>query len=180
MAEITAAMVMKLRDETGLPMMDCKKALQESSGDAVLAKQKLREKGIKPVRGGPTGDLFCRVVVETPVHLSREQKELLDTMHEKTGQDIFVASFSAMQHGETGEITSYSVWSKGADGLLPRTDLVHFYVAKGKEGEIEATADWDTVMRIAGDLMKPQGIYPERYRVKEFPSDEQLRRLGGD
>ena len=32
MAEITAAMVMKLRDETGLPMMDCKKALQESGG----------------------------------------------------------------------------------------------------------------------------------------------------
>ena len=40
MAEITAAMVMKLRDETGLPMMDCKKALQESNGDFELAKQK--------------------------------------------------------------------------------------------------------------------------------------------
>jgi elongation factor Ts len=47
MAEITAAMVMKLRDETGQPMMDCKKALQETNGDAELAKQKLREKGIK-------------------------------------------------------------------------------------------------------------------------------------
>ena len=38
---------------------------------------RLREKGVRPVRGGPTGDLFCRVVVETPVHLSVEQKELL-------------------------------------------------------------------------------------------------------
>jgi molecular chaperone DnaJ len=38
---------------------------------------RLREKGVRPVRGGPTGDLFCRVVVETPVHLSPEQKELL-------------------------------------------------------------------------------------------------------
>jgi molecular chaperone DnaJ len=38
---------------------------------------RLREKGIKPVRGGPTGDLFCRVVVETPVHLTKEQKDLL-------------------------------------------------------------------------------------------------------
>jgi elongation factor Ts len=47
MADITAAMVMKLRDETGQPMMDCKKALQESGGDSELAKQKLREKGIK-------------------------------------------------------------------------------------------------------------------------------------
>src|SRR4029079_6836945 len=47
MAEITAAQVMKLRDDTGLPMMDCKKALQESGGDFEKAKQTLREKGIK-------------------------------------------------------------------------------------------------------------------------------------
>lgn len=38
---------------------------------------RLREKGVKPVRGGPTGDLFCRVVIETPVNLTEEQKELL-------------------------------------------------------------------------------------------------------
>jgi elongation factor Ts len=47
MAEITAAMVMKLRDETGLPMMDCKKALQETGGDFDLAKQTARESGKK-------------------------------------------------------------------------------------------------------------------------------------
>src|ERR1700742_1581916 len=38
---------------------------------------RLRDKGVKPVRGGARGDLFCRVVVETPVHLSAEQKELI-------------------------------------------------------------------------------------------------------
>ncbi len=38
---------------------------------------RLRGKGIKPVRGGATGDLLCRVIVETPVKLTREQKELL-------------------------------------------------------------------------------------------------------
>jgi len=38
---------------------------------------RLREKGVKPVRGGPTGDLFCRVVVETPVNLTEEQKDIL-------------------------------------------------------------------------------------------------------
>ncbi|HEY3393030.1 MAG TPA: translation elongation factor Ts, partial [Lacipirellulaceae bacterium] len=47
MAEITAQAVMKLRDETGLPMMECKKALQEAGGDFELAKQKLRETGKK-------------------------------------------------------------------------------------------------------------------------------------
>ena len=38
---------------------------------------RVREKGVKPVRGGAAGDLFCRVVIETPVSLSGEQKELL-------------------------------------------------------------------------------------------------------
>ncbi|KTC86058.1 MULTISPECIES: molecular chaperone DnaJ [Legionella] len=37
---------------------------------------RLRGKGMKSVRGYATGDLLCRVVVETPVNLSREQKEL--------------------------------------------------------------------------------------------------------
>jgi molecular chaperone DnaJ len=37
----------------------------------------MREKGVRPVRGGAPGDLFCRVVVETPVSLRAEQKELL-------------------------------------------------------------------------------------------------------
>ena len=38
---------------------------------------RLRGKGIKSVRGHATGDLLCHVVIETPVSLSKEQKELL-------------------------------------------------------------------------------------------------------
>jgi molecular chaperone DnaJ len=49
---------------------------------------RLREKGVRPVRGGPTGDLFCRLVVETPVNLTEEQRELLrkfdDTMQKSS------------------------------------------------------------------------------------------------
>ena len=47
MAEITSAMVKKLRDETQLPMMECKKALQDAGGDMEAAKQQLRESGKK-------------------------------------------------------------------------------------------------------------------------------------
>jgi molecular chaperone DnaJ len=38
---------------------------------------RLRDKGVKPVRGGARGDLFCKLMVETPVKLSSEQRELL-------------------------------------------------------------------------------------------------------
>jgi len=47
MPAITAEMVKRLRDETQLPMMDCKKALNETGGDMEAAKQKLREEGKK-------------------------------------------------------------------------------------------------------------------------------------
>jgi molecular chaperone DnaJ len=42
---------------------------------------RMRGKGVKPVRGGPTGDLLCRVVIETPVKLTGEQRDLLEAFH---------------------------------------------------------------------------------------------------
>jgi molecular chaperone DnaJ len=43
---------------------------------------RLRGKGVTPVRGGATGDLLCRVVVETPVNLTKSQKELMRQLQE--------------------------------------------------------------------------------------------------
>jgi len=48
---------------------------------------RLRDKGVKPVRGGDRGDLFCRVVVETPVNLSSDQRELLKQFDESLRSD---------------------------------------------------------------------------------------------
>jgi len=47
MAQITAAVVKALRDKTGLPMMDCKRALQEADGDVDGAVELLRKAGAK-------------------------------------------------------------------------------------------------------------------------------------
>lgn len=46
MAEITAAMVGKLREMTGAGLMDCKKALGEANGDLDAAVDILRKKGV--------------------------------------------------------------------------------------------------------------------------------------
>ncbi|MGI9169144.1 MAG: translation elongation factor Ts [Caulobacteraceae bacterium] len=46
MAEITAALVKALRDKSGVGMMDCKKALQETGGDMEAAVDWLRTKGL--------------------------------------------------------------------------------------------------------------------------------------
>lgn len=38
---------------------------------------RLKGQGVRPVRGGAVGDLYCKVSIETPVSLSNEQKDLL-------------------------------------------------------------------------------------------------------
>lgn len=52
--DINATLVKELREKTGVGMMDCKKALQESNGDPTLAVEYLRKKGIATAkkRGG--------------------------------------------------------------------------------------------------------------------------------
>lgn len=45
MAEVTAKLVKELRDRTGLGMMECKKALQETDGDVETAIDNLRKSG---------------------------------------------------------------------------------------------------------------------------------------
>ena len=46
MADIPAKLVMELRGATGAPMMDAKRALQETGGDMEAAKVWLRERGM--------------------------------------------------------------------------------------------------------------------------------------
>ena len=47
---------------------------------------RLRGKGVKPVRGGSVGDLLCRAVVETPVNLNKQQKEMLREFQDSLGE----------------------------------------------------------------------------------------------
>jgi len=66
MAEITAAAVMALREKTGLPMMECKKALQECGGDTGAAVEWLRKQGIKTQALRADRDTSCgRLAVYT-------------------------------------------------------------------------------------------------------------------
>jgi molecular chaperone DnaJ len=48
---------------------------------------RLRNKGIRPVRGSVQGDLYCHVAIETPVKLTARQKELLREFEEINEED---------------------------------------------------------------------------------------------
>ena len=61
---------------------------------------RMRGKGVKPVRGGATGDLLCRVNVETPVKLSNKQKDLLKEFEKSIQED---GKHHSPQHASWGE-----------------------------------------------------------------------------
>ena len=48
---------------------------------------RMRGKGVRSVRGGAVGDLLCRVSVETPVNLTKKQKELLKEFEDSMVDD---------------------------------------------------------------------------------------------
>ena len=67
MAEITAALVKELRERTGAGMMDCKKALTETSGDIDKAIDFLREKGLAAA-AKKAGRVAAEGLVEAYIH----------------------------------------------------------------------------------------------------------------
>jgi molecular chaperone DnaJ len=66
-----------LGGELEVPTLHGKVMLKIPSGTQTGRMFRMRGKGVKPVRGGPVGDLLCRVLVETPVKLTSEQEGLL-------------------------------------------------------------------------------------------------------
>jgi molecular chaperone DnaJ len=70
-----------------VPTLDGQVALKIPSETQSGRVFRLRDKGVKSVRGNTRGDLFCRVVVETPVNLSHEQRELLRQLDESLRND---------------------------------------------------------------------------------------------
>ena len=71
-----------LGGELEVPTLQGKLKLKVPAGTQTNKIFRMRGKGVKPVRGGATGDLMCRVLVETPVNLHEDQKELLRQLDE--------------------------------------------------------------------------------------------------
>ena len=67
-----------LGGDVELPTLDGNVALKIPAGTQSGKVFRLRGKGVRTVRETRQGDLFAQVAVETPVHLTAEQKELLE------------------------------------------------------------------------------------------------------
>lgn len=92
--------------ELEVPTLDGKVMLKIPAGTQTEKVFRLRGKGIKPVRGGPVGDLMCKVRVETPVNLSRTQKEMLMKFHDTISGD-HASKHSPQAHSWLGGVKRF-------------------------------------------------------------------------
>jgi hypothetical protein len=106
-----------------------------------------------------------------------QQKELLDAWHEYTGEQQFVARFSAFRT-DAGEIYTCTPWTEGVEGLLPRTDRIDFVrLVNQDKGEPNAKvwpAKFEIALEVVGRLMKRTADKPERWKTTGFPTDGEL------
>lgn len=78
-----------LGGEVEVPTLTGKVKLNIPEGTQNGKRLRVKGKGIKSVRSSLVGDLYCHVVVETPVNLTERQKELLVEFEKiSTGLDI--------------------------------------------------------------------------------------------
>ncbi len=73
-----------LGGEVEVPTLNGKASFTLPEGTQSGKTFRLRGKGIKGVRSGYAGDLFCHIVVETPVKLTERQKDLLQEFEKLT------------------------------------------------------------------------------------------------
>jgi len=133
-----------------------------------------------PAASSPVNREFCELRLRTMGMEYNDQKELLDQIHAHNGDSSFVASFSVMKHKECPRLRSYSVWSEGVETLLPETDDLLLLRPKAGTQEVQMVAanSFARVREVVGDLMQPIETYPERYRVIDFPTQQQLKEIG--
>jgi hypothetical protein len=97
-------------------------------------------------------------------------------LQRRSGDDLFVASL--MLGENEGILVSYCTWTKGVPSLLPRAEHVVF-VSPGKtDNDTDLLhVPWDHAASVMADVLHPQGLLPERWRIDTFPDEQQLREL---
>jgi hypothetical protein len=105
-----------------------------------------------------------------------DQKEALEALHQQTNEDVFVASMQLMQQQDaTKTISSWCVWSKGVQTLLPKTDLVA--MNPGTDSKDVLLVAWDKLQAICGHYFKTTAEEPARFLVEDFPNQAEFESI---
>ena len=93
--------------------------------------------------------------------------------------DTWVATFVGPWTLEGDDPQSVCVWS-GVPSLLPRTDIVAFCRHAGEDDvtyDFCCTCNWNDVRQVLGQHMEQLDSFRDWFRVKGFPSQDELESL---
>lgn len=108
----------------------------------------------------------------------RDQQHLLVGRHIRKTAALSPTSFVVARNKITGRQNSYCVWPEAGPTLLPEADAIIFSRPSAPPRErVIGYGDWKTVRTLVGELMEPQGMYPERWLVKEHPNESVMSQL---
>ncbi|MGM0552853.1 MAG: molecular chaperone DnaJ [Pseudomonadota bacterium] len=103
-----------LGGELEVPSLDGRVKLKVPAETQTGKQFRISGKGVRSVHGGGVGDLICRVVVETPINLTKRQKELLREFDESTqaGGTKHSPQAQSWLDGVKGFFEDLNFWSK--------------------------------------------------------------------
>ena len=105
-----------------------------------------------------------------------QQKGSLETIHRQDTSNVFVSPFQVSKEKGTERLYSISVWPKNVETLLPRTEKVAILINVETKDSFAVT--WRVMNSVVGHLLEEQtGLFPERYRVRSFPSEAEIAAL---
>ena len=106
----------------------------------------------------------------------RDYSDQQEPLQQFVQDQAFVATYTLVSDNDTGAWSSFAVWTKGIESLLPVVDQLFFY--SDDEEKTYGPFSWRAVQLVMGDLMDAVAeYYPLRYRVKAFPGPISSRRL---
>lgn len=150
MAAITAALVKELREKTGVGMMDCKKALNETDGDFEAAVDWLRKKGLS--KAAKKAD---RVAAEGLVAVATEGGQ--GAVVEVNSETDFVARNEKFQ-AAVKEIAALTIGTSGDVDTLKAAKLASGETVEDKLTNLIATIGENMTLRRAAVVTAEPGV----------------------
>ena len=179
---ITASMVSELRAKTGAGMMDCKKALTETSGDIEKAVEYLRKKGLSAA-----AKKADRVAAEGMIVAAGEGSQA--ALVEVNAETDFVAKNEAFQAFAKG-VAEVVVSSKPADvdalrelafpgtGRNVAEELTHQIATIGENMSIRRFEVFSTAQGVVSSYIHAGGKIGTMVQLDCASSDEKVAELG--
>ncbi len=192
MADVSAKVVKELRDKTGAGMMDCKKALLESSGDMNKAIEWLRQKGIASAEK-KSGRVAAEGSIGSYIHTGSRVGVLLELNCETdfvARGDLFqsllkdvamqIAACPNIEYVTTEQIPENIVEQEkaiemGRDDLAGKPDEIKVRIVEGRIGKrlkelalMEQPFIRDSSMTVAELVKQVAGQIGENVQVRRF------------